>query len=254
MGKRFASGALVAALAMGIVTTTASIASACTVQSGSTSGYESQFVSLINHERTSRGLNSLVVRSDLVSVARQHSVKMACQGYIEHDSSTWNSVSGWSEYGENVGVTGPDSGSQQVVTLHNAFMNSTEHRRNILFPSMESNPKPPTFNQIGVGVTIDSKGNMYATEIFVRRGTTTTTQTTTHHSTTTSKTTTHQTTAYAYRPVASVTHTAQAGAKPKPKPLAPPPAATPQTVDLLVRMIGMDSDNVDPATGAAAGF
>jgi hypothetical protein len=30
--------------------------------------------------------------------------------------------------------------------------------------------------------------------------------------------------------------------------------AIPQTVDLLVRMVGMDSDHVDPATGAAAGF
>jgi uncharacterized protein YkwD len=250
MGKRFVSGALVAALAAGMISISAVAASACTVKVNGSSTYESQFVSLINHERSSRGLNTLAVKSDLVSVARQHSLKMACQGYIEHDSSTWNSVSGWTEYGENVGVTGADTGSNQVITLHNAFMNSPEHKRNIIFPAMESNPKPPPYNQVGVGVTIDSSGSMYVTEIFVRRGSTTTTTTTTHTTTThTTTTTTHKVTTYASRPVAAVTH---APAAPKPQPALP--VAVPQTVDLLVRMVGLDADQVDPATGAAAGF
>jgi uncharacterized protein YkwD len=248
MGKRFASGALVVSMIVGgIVTIAAGTASA------STASDESRFVSLINYERTSDtkswscgragGLNALSVASDLVAVARKHSQKMAQQGYIEHDSSTWNSVSGWSEYGENVGM-GPSDISDPVGNLHTAFMNSAEHCQNILFSHTN-----PVFNQVGVGVVI-SNNTMYVTEIFVRRGSTGTT-TTYHRSTTTRRattTTTHHTTSY--RPVASVTHAAAA----KPKPLAPPPAAAPQTVDLLVRMIGMDSDNVDPATGAAAGF
>jgi len=248
MGKRFASGALVVSMIVaGIVTIAAGTASA------TTSSDQSRFVSLINYERTTDtkswscgragGLNSLSVASDLVSVAIKHSQKMAKQGYIEHDSSTWNSVSGWTEYGENVGVT--QDTADPVMTLHTAFMNSAEHCQNILFSHTN-----PVFNQVGVGVVIDSNNTMYVTEIFVRRGSTGT-STTYHRSTTTrsTTTTTHHTTTY--RPVASVTHAA--AAKPKPKPLAPP-AATPQTVDLLVRMIGMDSDNVDPATGAAAGF
>jgi len=249
MGKRFASGALVVSmLVAGILTIAAGPASA------STATDESHFVSLINYERTSDtrswscgragGLNSLSVRSDLVAVARKHSQQMAAKGTIWHDSSTWNSVSGWSEYGENVGM-GPSDISDPVGNLHTAFMNSSEHCQNILWSHTN-----PTFNQVGVGVVI-SNNTMYVTEIFVRRGSTSTT--TTYHRTTT--TTSHTTTtrrATTYHPVASVTRAA--ASKPKPRPLAPPPAATPQTVDLLVRMIGMDSDNVDPATGAAAGF
>jgi uncharacterized protein YkwD len=232
----------------GIVTVGAGTASA------STSGDESRFVSLINYERTkdtaswscgrAGGLNSLAVYSDLVAVARKHSEQMAAKGQIWHDSSTWNSVSGWSEYGENVGM-GPSNMTDPVGNLHTAFMNSAEHCQNILF----SRTNPP-FNEVGVGVVIDSSSNtMYVTEIFVRRGSTSTT--TYHQSTTTTAkktTSTASRSTTSYHPVASVTH----AAAPKPKPA--PPSATPQTVALLVRMMGMDSDNVDPATGAAAGF
>jgi uncharacterized protein YkwD len=249
MGKRFASGALVVSMFVaGILTIAAGPASA------STATDESHFVSLINYERTSDtrswscgragGLNSLSVRSDLVAVARKHSQQMAAKGTIWHDSSTWNSVSGWSEYGENVGM-GPSDISDPVGNLHTAFMNSSEHCQNILWSHTN-----PTFNQVGVGVVI-SNNTMYVTEIFVRRGSTSTT-TTYHRTTTTTSHTTATRRATTYHPVASVTRAA--ASKPKPRPLAPPPAATPQTVDLLVRMIGMDSDNVDPATGAAAGF
>jgi hypothetical protein len=231
MGKRFVSGVVLATLVAGMITISAGVAFAANATD------EARFVSLINHERTSRGLHALVVKSDLVAVARHKSDQMAAKGTIWHDSSTWNSVSGWQAYGENVGM-GPADGSDPVGNLHTAFMNSPEHRQNILYP---------TFNQVGIGVTIKDN-TMYVTEIFVQRGssysppTTTTrrTTTTTHHATTT------------YRPVASVTRTvAHAAAKPKPP---APVIAIPQTVDLLVRMVGMDSDHVDPATGAAAGF
>jgi hypothetical protein len=230
MGKRFVSGVLVSTLVAGILTISAGIAFA------STAGDESQFVSLINHERTSRGLHTLVVKSDLVSVARKKSAQMAAKGTIWHDSSTWNSVSGWQAYGENVGM-GPSNVSDPVGNLHTAFMNSPEHRQNILYK---------TFNQVGIGVVIKDN-TMYVTEIFVQRGSTSGSTTTTH-----TTTTTHHATTTTYKPVASVTHTVQAAAKPKPKPAAV--VAIPQTVDLLVRMVGMDSDHVDPATGAAAGF
>jgi len=252
MGKRFVSGTLlVSMMVAGIVTISAGTASA------STASDESRFVSLINYERTTDtkswscgragGLNSLAVYSDLVAVARKHSQQMAAKGTIWHDSSTWNSVSGWSEYGENVGM-GPSNMTDPVGNLHTAFMNSSEHCQNILWSHTN-----PTFNQVGVGVVI-SNNTMYVTEIFVRRGSSSTSSSTTYHrSTTTRKTTTTARRTTTYRPVASVTHAPQAAAKPKPKPrpLAPPPVATPQTVALLVQMMGMDSDNVDPSTGAA---
>ena len=232
MGKRFVSGVILATLVAGMITISAGVASAANATD------EARFVSLINHERTSRGLGSLVVKSDLVAVARRKSDQMAAKGTIWHDSSTWDSVSGWQAYGENVGM-GPSTGSDPVGNLHTAFMNSPEHRQNILYK---------TFNQVGIGVTIKD-GTMYVTEIFVQRGSSYSAPTTTTRRTTT--TTTHTTTTHTYRPVASVTRTVQhAAAKPKPAPVI----AIPQTVDLLVRMVGMDSDHVDPATGAAAGI
>jgi len=231
MGKRFVSGVLLATLVAGMITISAGVASAANATD------EARFVSLINHERTSRGLRALVVKSDLVGVARHKSDQMAAKGTIWHDSSTWNSVSGWQTYGENVGM-GPNNISDPVGNLHTAFMNSPEHRQNILYP---------TFNQVGIGVTI-SDNTMYVTEIFVQRGSTYSAPTTTVRRTTT---TTRSTPTTTYHPVASVTHTVHAAVKPK---AAPVVVATPQTVDLLVRMVGMDSDHVDPATGAAAGF
>jgi hypothetical protein len=186
-------------------------------------------------------LGALVVKSDLVSVARRKSDQMAAKGEIWHDSSTWNSVSGWTMYGENVGM-GPSNIDDPVGNLHTAFMNSPEHRQNILYK---------TFNQVGIGVTIKDN-TMYVTEIFVTRKSSSSGSTTTYHHTTTTTHTTTSTTHTTYKPVAQVTHTTHAAAAPAPKPVAP--VAVPQTVDLLVRMVGMDSDHVDPATGAAAGF
>jgi len=239
MGKRLVSGALIAAFTVGMLSISAVSASA-------TASQESEFVSLINHERTtsgkswscghSGGLRSLTIKSDLVSVARKKSAEMAAKGTIWHDSSTWNSVSGWKAYGENVGMGPMDGVGDPVKNLHVAFMNSSEHCVNVLYKS---------FNQVGVGVVVKD-GVMYVTEIFVQRGSTTTTTTTRTTTTTThtTSTTTHSTSSPARTVAAAVT--------PKPKPK--PPVAVPQTVDLLVRMVGMDADQVDPATGAAAGF
>jgi cysteine-rich secretory family protein len=231
MGKRFVSGVILSTLVAGMITISAGAASAANATD------EARFVSLINHERTSRGLHALVVKSDLVAVARRKSDQMAAKGTIWHDSSTWDSVSGWQAYGENVGM-GPNDVSDPVGNLHTAFMNSPEHRQNILYK---------TFNQVGIGVTIKDN-TMYVTEIFVQRGSTYSPPTTTTRRTTT---TTRRATTTTYHPVAAVTHSAPAA---PPKPKSVPVVAIPQNVDLLVRMVGMDSDHVDPATGAAAGF
>ena len=70
-----------------------------------------------------------------------------------HHSSTLSSVtSGWQALGENVGV-GPS-----VSGLHEAFMNSSSHRGNIL----------GNFNYIGVGVVKESDSKMWVTAVFMR--------------------------------------------------------------------------------------
>jgi hypothetical protein len=242
MGKRFVAGALIFALSVGFLLVTAGVA-------WGTASQESEFISLINHERThsgtswscghSGGLNSLVYRSDLASVARQHSQDMANKGTIWHASDTPYKISGWTVYGENVGM-GPMGVSDPVQNLHVAFMNSKEHCDNILYPS---------FNQVGVGVVVKDN-TMYVTEIFVKRGSTSYSSgsTTSTHKSSTSSSSSGSTSNYG-----STSHASSYAAAPAPKP-KPKPVAASQTVDLLVRMAGMDADKVDPSTGAALGF
>ena len=112
---------------------------------------ESQFVSLANSARSNKGLRSYSVASDLVSVARRHAQRMASSKTIYHNSNLGSEVSGWQAVGENVGMGGSAS------SIHNAFMNSTAHRANIL---------DTDFTQVGMGVAYDSDGVMYVTQVF----------------------------------------------------------------------------------------
>lgn len=114
------------------------------------SGAEADFVSRINSERTSRGLSKLVVASDLVKVAREHSAEMARENDLYHNPNLGSDVTNWRSVGENVG-RGPG-----VSTIHNAFMASSGHKANILSSS---------WVEVGVGVVVVD-GQMWVTEIF----------------------------------------------------------------------------------------
>ncbi|MCA1831967.1 MAG: CAP domain-containing protein [Actinobacteria bacterium] len=205
---------------------------AATAANASTSTDEAKFVSLINHERSSRGIRTLTVYGDLVAVARDHSADMAAKGTIWHASGTPYKVSGWTVYGENVGM------GATVSDLHDAFMNSPEHRDNIL---------DREFNQIGVGIAVKN-GTIYVTEIFVQRQSKKTTTTKPVASKTTSSTTR----------TSSAPRTASASAPaPRPvarRPVAKPAVATPTTVNVLVQLVGLDAHSVDTATGQALGL
>jgi uncharacterized protein YkwD len=56
--------------------------------------------------------------------------------------------------GENIA-----SGQENATQVMNTWMNSSGHRSNIL---------NSTYNQIGVGVARDSKGNLYWVQMFIR--------------------------------------------------------------------------------------
>ena len=137
---------------------------------------EGDFVSRINADRASNGLDPLTVLSGLTTYARSHSEAMEADGQIYHSTadqlrSMANSAApGWQRLGENVGTGG------SVASLHVAFMNSPGHRDNIL----------GDFTHVGVG-TVESDGRLYVTEIFVKlpAGSTTTSTTTSTTSTTT---------------------------------------------------------------------
>ena len=213
--KRSVSAAIMLAMTASLTMVTAGVASAG-------GNAESEFVSLINKERSSRGRRTLSVRSDLVAVARRHSARMAKEGRIWHNPNLASDVDGWQTVGENVGM-GPS-----VSSLHKAFMGSTGHRANILHRD---------YNQIGVGIVVDDD-TIFVTEVFAERGSSTVVRRTT---TTVSRSS---------GSVATQAPSVEQVAPPKPKPVVKQKA---RTVDVLLRMVGYDAETLDPATGLAAG-
>lgn len=174
---------------------------------------EGALVSYINNARAKYGKKRLSVASDLVSVARQHSKRMASQRAIFHNSHLTSDVNGWRRIGENVG-RGPSA-----KAVHDAFMGSSSHRVHILDGS---------YDQVGVGAVWAGSGSsrmLYITEVFVDRASTSTRTTVS-------------------RPRRAVVHRAVPVSKPpkrKPRPAPPPPAVpVPMTVDMLIQLLTMD--------------
>jgi Cysteine-rich secretory protein family len=152
LGARARRGLLTAALVgilLAVVLPSSPIASA-------SSSDESRLVSLVNAERASRGIHTLSVASDLMSIAHRHSAEMAASRSIYHNNALPSEVRGWRAIGENVG-RGPTA-----KAVHDAFMRSSEHRAHIL---------GSRYKQIGTGAVKGSDGYLYVTEVFVDRGT-----------------------------------------------------------------------------------
>ena len=104
----------------------------------------------IAQARSSRGLGSLAFAEDLQTVARRHAQRMADQGEPGHNPNLGSEVQDWEIVAENVGV-GPD-----VDAIHEAFMDSTEHRDIILHPDL---------TQIGLGVVQTPDGRLWVVEV-----------------------------------------------------------------------------------------
>ena len=116
------------------------------------SATEGSFAAAIASERASRGLSGLATKGDLTTVARRHSTIMADANHLHHNPTLGSSVTGWQKVGENVG-RGPSVGA-----LHDAFMASPGHRRNIL---------DPDWTEVGVGVVVRD-GTIWVTVVFRR--------------------------------------------------------------------------------------
>jgi uncharacterized protein YkwD len=97
----------------------------------------------INTLRKEHGLAPLHISSRLSAAARQHSAEMAARGYFSHDSANGSSFDrriaryypmGGNRYwsvGENLLWSSPDVSPSGALQL---WMNSPEHRANILAP------------------------------------------------------------------------------------------------------------------------
>jgi len=120
---------------------------------GARADSSSSLVAMVNGARAAHGLPALAVSADLASAARAQAGRMAASRTLAHTPNLGGAVCCWAALGENVGE-GPSASA-----INTAFMNSTEHRANILSGS---------YTQIGVGAVVDSTGTMWVSEIFRR--------------------------------------------------------------------------------------
>jgi uncharacterized protein YkwD len=118
------------------------------------STFEAKVLTLINAERTKRGLGKLALSSQLTAAARAHSADMATRNYFSHtglDGSTMTSrinATGykWLNIGETLYAgSGSYNTPESCVT---SWMNSTGHRQILL---------NPVYTQVGIGYSYNAK-------------------------------------------------------------------------------------------------
>jgi hypothetical protein len=113
----------------------------------SPSAFSARLVQLINQARADHGLRTLTVTSGTSTVASAWTERLDQAQALSHNPDLGSQLEShgspqWTIYGENVG-DGPTSSAD---TLFNAYMNSPEHRDNIL---------GSRFRYLGIGVVFD---------------------------------------------------------------------------------------------------
>lgn len=141
--------ALLATLLLVVGSVAASPAGAGTAQD------EQLFVQMINQTRAAAGLPPLTVHSELTQASRSWASSMATNDTLAHAPDISAGISApWIVLGENVGV----HDVQNVQQLHDAFVASPAHYKNIV---------DPRFRYIGVGVVVTGEGKMWTTHRFM---------------------------------------------------------------------------------------
>ena len=121
---------------------------------------EKQVASLTNSERKAKGLSALTLDNQLSKLARLKAEDMAKKGYFSHTSPTYGSAFDMmNKYGVSYRTAGENiaKGQKTAESVMNGWMNSSDHRANILSSA---------YTNIGVGYAKDSRGNTYWVQIF----------------------------------------------------------------------------------------
>lgn len=142
--------AIIASVVLATVIAPSPAQAACPSASRSEKG----FVKKTNASRANAGRGNLSLDLELSAAARAHTREMVKKNELYHtpNDTLKKRVTNWIELGENVGV------GSSVASLHEAFMNSTAHRENILYSK---------WKYIGVGV-VKADGRMWVTVLFER--------------------------------------------------------------------------------------
>lgn len=105
---------------------------------------EKAFAKKVNDARERHGVRRLDLDVEISYVAQAHSYAMRRQQKLYHSPEKWlrKRVTRWEILGENVGR------GSNIDSLHEAFMASESHRRNVLHPE---------FRHLGVGIARDEQ-------------------------------------------------------------------------------------------------
>jgi uncharacterized protein YkwD len=122
-GRKLAKLITAAAVTVGAVAGSAAFA---TPAFASPSG---DLAAATNASRAAAGLPGLQIDGQLSSVAQAWANHLAAANVLSHNGALRSQVSNWTNLGENVGMAG------DIPSVQQAFMNSPEHRANILNPS-----------------------------------------------------------------------------------------------------------------------
>jgi uncharacterized protein YkwD len=130
-----AGGIVAAAAALaGVLGVPLATTAAASTYTPTLSSFDARLVYDINHARTSRGIRALTVVAGTTDVAHGWSCHMASVSLLSHNSRLGSQLDThgsalWTTYGENVGV---ESSTAHADALFHAYMQSPEHRANIL--------------------------------------------------------------------------------------------------------------------------
>jgi hypothetical protein len=264
---------LSAALALAVLLGTAAFLAPAASAESTPSEFSSRLVTLLNQARSEHGLATLTVTSGTSTVAQGWTQHLDADQSLSHNPDLGSQLEAhgspqWTACGENVGE-GPTSSAD---TLFQAYMNSPEHRDNIL------NPK---YRYLGVGVVFDGS-TAWNTLDFVDQYSTSSSQPRTKPHTATQSTTTtaakpvtrstpRSTLRPAARPITTVQHAvsrpavqrttpaprparvrAVTSTAPKAAPLAEPMTTLTAALPVSVRLPGSPRDTAPFAAAAAA--
>lgn len=128
-------------------------------QSSEFSAEEKMMLELVNKERQQRGLNPLVMDTELVHLARMKSQDMIEKNYFSHTSPTYGSpFEMMKDYGVAYRYAGENlAGASTVEIAHRSLMNSPGHRANILNAN---------YKKIGIGIISGGPYGKMFTQMF----------------------------------------------------------------------------------------
>ncbi len=133
-----------------------------TSNSSNISSSVDRMLDLINKERSSNGLNTLSLDTNLTSVAQLKSDDMVRSNYFSHTSPHYGTIHDMiKNAGINYYIAGENiAKAYSVESAHKNFMNSGLHRRAILTAK---------FNHVGIGITKNSSGMNVISVMFIER-------------------------------------------------------------------------------------